>query len=162
MLQCGFVELRGREYSAPRLRRLGIWLRVEGMLLKDVINKEGFRHWYEGELIRAFGYVALGLMLFIFGASALEVFSERGEQHWVWSALTLLGALGGVALGGMSWLRFSRLIARAEILAHQAVCPACKVYGRLQVDDERSDPETHDQVLQCRCNKCHNHWAIYF
>ncbi|MFM1880831.1 MAG: hypothetical protein RLZZ344_1065 [Pseudomonadota bacterium] len=132
------------------------------MLLKEVINRHGFRHWYEGELIRAFGYVALGLVFFIFGASALEFFWEHSEQHWIWSVFKFLAAITGVILGGLSWIRFSRLIARAEILAHQAVCPTCKAYGRLWVDDERSDPETLDRVLQCRCNKCHNLWAIYF
>jgi len=162
MLRCDFVEYASRKCTASILRGRPICLRVHGMLLKEVINKDGFRHWYEGELIRAFGYVALGLLLFVFGASALEIFWERSEEHWIWSALKLVGAFAGVILGGLSWIRFSRLIARAEILAHQAVCPSCKVYGRLQVDDERSDPETLDRVLQCRCNKCHNLWAIYF
>ena len=162
MLQHGFVGCGIPKCTACVLRMCAICLRVKGMLLKDAINKDGFRHWYEGELIRAFGYVALGLLLFIFGASALEIFWERSDEHWVWSALKLVGAFAGVILGGLSWIRFSRLIARAEILAHQAVCPSCKVYGRLQVDDERSDPETLDRVLQCRCNKCHNLWAIYF
>jgi hypothetical protein len=132
------------------------------MLLKDVINRYGFRHWYEGELIRAFGYVALGLMLFIFGASALEIFWQPSEEHWLWSMLKLVGAFAGVILGGLCWIQFSRLIARAEVLAHQAVCPSCKAYGRLKVQDERSDPETLDRVLQCCCNKCHNQWPINF
>lgn len=132
------------------------------MLLKEVINRYGFRHWYEGELIRAFGYVALGLVLFIFGASALEIFWGEHQDHWLWSAFTLVGAFAGVILGGLSWIRFSRLIAQAEILANQAVCTSCKAYGRLTVDDERSDPQTLDRVLQCRCNKCHNTWQIYF
>lgn len=132
------------------------------MVLKNVINKYGFRHWYEGELIRAFGYVALGLVLFIFGASALEIFWEETDAPWVWSVLKLVGAFAGIILGGLSWIRFSSLIARAEILAHQAVCPSCKAYGRLQVEDERSDPETLDRILQCRCNKCQNQWPIFF
>jgi len=132
------------------------------MLLKEIINRHGFRHWYEGELIRAFGYVALGIVLFIFGASALEIFWETKEDYWLWSALKLIGAFGGVILGGLSWIRFSRLIAMAEILANQAVCPSCKAYGRLTVADERSDPETLDRILQCRCNKCHNDWQIFF
>ena len=74
MLQCGFVEWVSRKCAAGILRMRTICLRVNGMLLKEVINKDGFRHWYEGELIRAFGYVALGLLLFVFGASALEIF----------------------------------------------------------------------------------------
>ena len=39
--------------------------------LKDLINEDGFRHWYEGELIRAFGLMALGVLLLILGVSAL-------------------------------------------------------------------------------------------
>ena len=132
------------------------------MSLKTLINKDGFRHWYEGELIRAFGYVALGLLLFIFGASALEIYSDASEEGWVWRGLKLTAAFAGIILGGLCWIRFSRLIARAEILAHQAVCPGCQAYGRLIVHDERSDPSTLDRVLVCQCKKCKHDWSIYY
>lgn len=130
------------------------------LALKEQINAQGFRHWYEGELIRAFGYVALGLVLILFGVTALEMFWSEVEDGWLWRLLKVVGAFLGVGLGGICWLQFSRLIARAEIYAKQAVCPNCKAYGRLIIKDERFDPQTLDRQFFCQCNKCSHQWTI--
>ena len=122
--------------------------------LKELINEDGFRHWYEGELIRAFGLMALGVLLLLLGVSAIEVFFHLGPGWPLDRLAALASSLVGVFCAGLSWLKFSSLIARAELLANQAVCSNCKAYGRLVVDEERLDTETMDRVLNCKCQKC--------
>ncbi|MGA1473534.1 MAG: hypothetical protein ACO326_10285 [Burkholderiaceae bacterium] len=122
--------------------------------LKDLINEDGFRHWYEGELIRAFGLMALGVLLLVLGVSALEVFFNLGPGWPTDRLAALASSLLGVFLAGLCWLKFSSLIARAELLANQAVCSNCNAYGRLVVDEERLNTETMDRILKCSCQKC--------
>ncbi|MFZ9722503.1 MAG: hypothetical protein ACO3WO_07850 [Burkholderiaceae bacterium] len=122
--------------------------------LKELINEDGFRHWYEGELIRAFGLMALGVLLLLLGVSAIEVFFNLGPGWPLDRLAALASSLVGVFCAGLCWLKFSSLIARAELLANQAVCSNCKAYGRLVVDGERLDTETMDRVLNCKCQKC--------
>lgn len=121
---------------------------------KDLINEDGFRHWYEGELIRAFGLMALGVLLLVLGVSALEVFFNLGPGWPTDRLAALASSLLGVFLAGLCWLKFSSLIARAELLANQAVCSNCNAYGRLVVDEERLNTETMDRILKCSCQKC--------
>jgi hypothetical protein len=122
--------------------------------LKELINEDGFRHWYEGELIRAFGLMALGVLLLLLGVSAIEVFFNLGPGWPLDRLAALASSLVGVFCAGLCWLKFSSLIARAELLANQAVCSNCKAYGRLVVDGEGLDTETMDRVLNCKCQKC--------
>ena len=128
--------------------------------LKDLINEDGFRHWYEGELIRAFGLMALGVLLLILGVSALEVFFSLGPGWPLDRLAALASSLIGVFLAGLCWLKFSSLIARAELLANQAVCSNCQAYGRLLVDDERPDTESLERVLNCTCQKCQHRFVM--
>lgn len=128
--------------------------------LKELINEDGFRHWYEGELIRAFGLMALGVLLLLLGVSAIEVFFNLGPGWPLDRLAALASSLVGVFCAGLCWLKFSSLIARAELLANQAVCSNCKAYGRLRVDDERLDTETLDRVLSCTCQKCSHKFVM--
>ena len=128
--------------------------------LKDLINEDGFRHWYEGELIRAFGLMALGVLLLILGVSALEVFFNLGPGWPLDRLAALASSLIGVFLAGLCWLKFSSLIGRAELLANQAVCSNCHAYGRLLVDDERLDSESLERVLNCTCQKCQHGFVM--
>jgi hypothetical protein len=128
--------------------------------LKELINEDGFRHWYEGELIRAFGLMALGVLLLLLGVSAIEVFFNLGPGWPLDRLAALASSLVGVFCAGLCWLKFSSLIARAELLANQAVCSNCKAYGRLVVDDERLDTETLDRVLSCTCQKCSHKFVM--
>ena len=128
--------------------------------LKDLINEDGFRHWYEGELIRAFGLMALGVLLLILGLSALEVFFNLGPGWPLDRLAALASSLIGVFLAGLCWLKFSSLIGRAELLANQAVCSNCQAYGRFLVDDERLDTESLERVLNCICQKCQHRFMM--
>jgi predicted Zn finger-like uncharacterized protein len=129
------------------------------MPLADAIRKHGFTRWYERQLYESFAYLVTGFLALIMMAIALEVSHFRES---VAGFLMLVAvATGGGGLCVVAWIRFNRLLARAEYFAGQAHCPACKVYARFAVVSTRFAPDTMDEcALGVRCRKCAHEWTI--
>ncbi|MCW5632208.1 MAG: hypothetical protein KIT17_02640 [Rubrivivax sp.] len=124
------------------------------MKLAEGIRRVGFRKWYERQLLRSHGHLALTFLCMVGVFGALE--SMRGTGSWaerVEEGLTaLLCALAGV----WALRRYLRLLHHAEFAAHQAECAECKAYGRL--DLVQSDA-TGERVT-VRCRGCGHGWRI--
>jgi len=124
------------------------------MKLAEGIRRHGFRKWYERQLLRSHGHLVLTFMCLVGVFAALE--GMRGTTSWserVEEALTVLLCAGA---GVLTLRRYLSLLQRAELAAHQAECPQCKAYGRL--DLVQSDA-SGDQVT-VRCRGCGHGWRI--
>lgn len=123
------------------------------MGLAEGIRKVGFRKWYERELMSGHAHLVLLLMCVLGVMMALEAstrFASAADQAIDFGAVVLCTAAGLWALR-----RYLARLARAEAIAHQADCPACQAYGRLQCTDDNAE-EVH-----VRCRSCGHSWTIY-
>ncbi len=114
------------------------------------ISKRGFRRWYERELLS--GHV--NLVLLIFAAlgvmGALEAFTFEGSERLPMAA----SVLGAAVVGVWALRRYLGVLARAEMIANQAVCGECQAYGRFDVEHGRS------RSMQVRCRVCGHGWRV--
>jgi predicted Zn finger-like uncharacterized protein len=124
------------------------------MRLADGIRKHGFRKWYERELLRSHGHMALLVMCTLGILGSLEAASSaRTASDRVTDLLTMLVCAGA---GIWSLRRYLYLLSHAEAVANQATCPACQTYARLNLLQASDDGGT---VLVC-CRKCEHRWQI--
>jgi predicted Zn finger-like uncharacterized protein len=124
------------------------------MKLAEGIRRHGFRKWYERELLQSHAHLALTFLCVIGVFAAFEAitsFRSVADQATDVFALLLCGATGLWALR-----RYLYLLSHAEAVAHQADCPNCDTYGRLEL--LQSDA-TGDSV-QVRCRHCQHSWRI--
>lgn len=124
------------------------------MKLAEGIRRHGFRKWYERQLLRSHGHLVLTFLCLVGAFAAFE--GMRGTTAWserVEEALTILLCAG---TGVWTLRRYLSLLHRAELAAHQAECPQCKAYGRL--DLVQSDG-SGDRVT-VRCRGCGHGWRI--
>ena len=124
------------------------------MKLAQGIRKHGFRKWYERELLQSHAHLLLTFLCAIglFAAfEALGKFRSFNDQFTNIAAIAICTAMGIWALR-----RYLHLLMHAEVTAHQADCPGCKVYGRFNVE---SESERDSSVLVC-CSKCQHRWTI--
>ena len=124
------------------------------MKLAEGIRRHGFRKWYERELLQGHAHLAFTFLCMIGIFAALD--SLRDATTWrgrLGDGVTLLLCL---AAGLWSLRRYLYLLKHAEVAAHQAECPACKTYGRLELVQSDSSGET----VQVRCKQCANVWRI--
>jgi hypothetical protein len=124
------------------------------MKLAEGIRKHGFRKWYERELLK--GHAHLVLLLFC----ALGIMAAI-EAAWRYRSLTdqlidIAALLVCAAVGVWAVRRYLYLLNHAEMVAHQADCPACQAYGRLELV---AVDGSGDRV-QVRCRKCAHEWRI--
>ena len=124
------------------------------MGLADGIRKHGFRKWYERELMAGHAYMVLALLALLGGLGALELYT--GHPPGSKPLVNLMSMLLCAAIGWWSVRRYLYLLAHAEFAAHQAVCPGCKVYGKLELASD----ELSDDQLRVRCKKCRHGWTI--
>ena len=124
------------------------------MELGDGLRKHGFRTWYRKELTRSH----LGLLLLVLSTVGVLASAELVGRHMPMSnrlgALVLMIVCGGISL--WSARRYFYVMARAEHVASQAICPHCRTYGRLAL--ERDDPQ--HESLQVSCRNCRHLWRI--
>lgn len=133
----------------------------------DRIRTDGFRRWYERQLIECHAWLVswfLGLILLV---SGVELFGAgRGSR-----LVGVLLLLGGLAVTLFSWARYRLLLEIAERLGEQAACPACDTYAKFSIDasgpnpmPDGGDPSLEDHGggiwLRARCRKCGNEWVI--
>jgi ABC-type nickel/cobalt efflux system permease component RcnA len=128
------------------------------MAIPTDIRQRGFTKWYERELLRSHSHLVLLLLCALAALGAVEAFSQPGSNR----LLMVASLLVATALGVWSVRRYLFHLARAEYVANQASCPACKVYGRWKVETiEAGDEATGaPPAMQVCCRKCGHLWRI--
>ncbi|MFM2187932.1 MAG: hypothetical protein ACO26F_02030 [Burkholderiaceae bacterium] len=121
--------------------------------LADGIREVGFKRWYQRELLSGHAQLVLLILSTVGFIGCLEVMStlHSGER-----LLNAFYAVLCAAAGAWALRRYLFLLMRAESIAHQANCPSCGTYGRLQVVEEH--PEQQDITVLCR--RCKATWRI--
>ena len=116
------------------------------MTLADGIRKHGFRKWYERELLQSPAHMGFPFLCVIGIFAAFEAASHwRGLQDQLLNgaAVLLCSSIGLWALQ-----RYLHLLTHAESVAHQADCPHCAAYGRLELI--KSDASGNEVDLRAR------------
>jgi ABC-type nickel/cobalt efflux system permease component RcnA len=125
------------------------------------LRARGFRRWYERELTRSHLHLVLLLLCAVALMAAMEAFSthQGGQPLLMVASMLIAGVLGVWALR-----RYLFHLMRAELIAHQAVCPQCQAYGRWRVEShaEARASEGADAAAstEVRCSKCGHGWTI--
>lgn len=124
------------------------------MKLAEGIRRLGFRKWYERELLQSHAHLVLTFLCIIGVFAALEALTHyRSLADQAADLATLLLSAGA---GLWALRRYLYLLSHAEAVAHQAECPQCKTYGRLEL---LASDATGDTV-QVRCRHCTHVWRI--
>ena len=133
----------------------------------DRIRTDGFRRWYERQLIECHAWLVSWFLGVIVLVSGIEV-AGAGSASRIAGALMVLG---GLAVTLYSWKRYHLLLEIAERLGEQAVCPGCKAYGKFRVRSSGPAPlpDGGDPVLEnnggsvwlrAQCRKCGDEWML--
>lgn len=133
----------------------------------DRIRTDGFRKWYERQLIECHAWLLSWFLALIVLISGLELAGSGAGRRMTGAALIL----GGLALTLYSWRRYRLLLDVAERLGEQAACPTCNAYGKFSVPasgpfplPDGGDPVLDDSRgsvwLRARCRKCSGEWVI--
>jgi hypothetical protein len=125
------------------------------MRLADGVRKRGFRKWYERELLQGHAHLVLTFFCLIGLFAAFEALGKN--RDWLDQAVDLLAIAACSLIGLWALRRYLYFLHHAEAAANQADCPACKTYGRFQVDTV--DEQQLAMVVQCR--KCEHRWTIF-
>ena len=124
------------------------------MKLAEGLRTQGFRKWYERELLHSHAHL---LLLFVCSIGLLASFGAYDARSALLErSLDVLTIVLLVAVALWSLRRYLYLLLHAEQVANQAVCAGCKTYGRLLLVHARGDGE-HVTV---RCRKCDHEWTI--
>lgn len=125
----------------------------------STIREQGFRRWYERQLVESHLWLVTGLLALIMMALTVEMVDVRGSFRGL--AVIIVVGGGGAALTWYAWLRFTRQLALAEHLAGQATCASCREYAKLEVVAVHADPEAAaGSSLRVRCRRCSHGWTI--
>ena len=119
------------------------------------IQHRGFRHWYERELLR--GHANL-LLLVLSAVGAVGAVEAAGGAHGADRLLLTGCAVTALGVGVHAMRRYLARIARAEHLAHQAVCPQCRSYARWRLEGEGGDAD--GAPLRAHCRDCGHRWRL--
>lgn len=127
------------------------------MNLAQQINRHGFRRWYEHQLVVGHLHLLGGFLALIAMLAGLETLDVRAGPASALMLLALTAACGVVALA--SWRRFMELMARAEVCAGNATCPACGAWGRLRALGAEPSARAPRWVSVC-CKTCNANWQL--
>lgn len=133
----------------------------------DRIRTDGFRRWYERQLIECHAWLVtwfLGLIVLVAG---IEVAGSGAGLRLTGASL----ALAGLAVTVFSWSRYRLLLEVAERLGEQAVCPGCNAYARFAIDasgpvpmPDGGDPSLENHGggvwMRAHCRKCGREWMM--
>ncbi len=133
----------------------------------DRIRTEGFRRWYERQLIECHAWLVSCFLGMIAVASGMEVAGQAGMRP-----VGMAVALGGLVVAAWSWERYRIMLKVAEQFGEQAACPACLVYSRFSVtaSGPAEMPDGGDPGLEKRsggvwiracCRKCGEEWTLH-
>ncbi len=124
------------------------------MNLADGIRKHGFRKWYERELLQSHAHLALTFCCVI---GVFAAFEASSRFHSLADRITdFLAVLLSAGIGVWALRRYLYLLSHAEAVAHQADCPQCGTYGRLEL----LPGAAADGAVAVRCRKCGHAWQI--
>ncbi len=131
--------------------------------IASAIAAQGFRRWYERQLVRCHLQLLLLVLCLMGLLGALEAFGQARQEGRPWWLMALCFGLAGV-LGIVALRRYLFLLMRAEHIANQAHCPACKAYGRWRLERGELAPSTTDgpAPLQACCRVCPARWPIHY
>jgi hypothetical protein len=132
----------------------------------DRIRTDGFRRWYERQLIECHAWLVSWFLGVILLVSGLEVAGAAASRL---TGVLLL--VGGLAVTLYSWKRYHLLLEVAERLGEQASCPGCKAYGKFRIESsgpaplpDGGDPVLEDHGggvwLRAKCRKCGDEWMM--
>ncbi len=121
--------------------------------LYDGIRTVGFRKWYERELLSSHAHMVLAFLSLIGLMAAFEAFSGGNLADKLFDAVAIVACAG---VGIWALRRYLYLLMNAEVIANQANCPQCKVYGLFTA---LSEDKMHGHT-QVRCRKCAHEWQI--
>jgi hypothetical protein len=131
---------------------VGLW-RSE---LSRGIREQGFRKWYERELISSHAHLVLTFLCMIGVLAAFEAYERSAPvSDQIVDVLAILICTG---VGIWALRRYLYLLLHAEATANQATCPGCQAYARFDLAGEVAGPEP--AVLAVRCRKCQTGWEI--
>ncbi len=124
------------------------------MKLAEGIRRHGFRKWYERELLQSHAHLALTFLCMVGVFAALEAaFRYRTLADQL---VDIVAVLVCAATGVWALRRYLFLLTHAEAVAHQADCPQCQAYGRLEL----LQSDATGQTVQVRCRQCGHVWRI--
>ena len=137
------------------------------MAALDRIRTDGFRRWYERQLIECHAWLVSWFLGVIALVSGLEV-AGSGPASRVPGAALLLA---GLAVTVYSWKRYHLLLEVAERLGEQATCPGCNAYAKFKIQSsgptplpDGGDPALEDHGggvwLRAQCRKCGGEWMM--
>lgn len=126
------------------------------MAIPGDIRKRGFRKWYEGQLLVSHSHLVLLLLCGVAALGAVEAFGQQGSQKLLMALALALSA----AIGAWAIRRYLTFLMRAEAIANQATCPACKAYGRWRVESEEPPDAEGGGAITVGCRGCGHHWRI--
>lgn len=127
--------------------------------IQQSIQKQGFRKWYERQLLTGHSHLVLVVLCALAVAGAVELFSRQPDT----GRLQMLASVAvSAAIGIWALRRYLFLLVRAELIANQAVCAACQTYGRWVIEAQTAADEATEQPAQMRvcCRKCEARWLI--
>ena len=124
------------------------------MKLAEGIRRHGFRTWYERELLHSHAHLALSFLCLIGIFAAVE--AAMRFRGWADQLFDIFATLLLVATGLWALRRYLHLLHHAELAAHQAECPQCKAYGRLQL----LQADDSGEYVQVVCRACQHVWLI--
>jgi len=122
--------------------------------LSEGIRRHGFRKWYERQLLRSHGHLALTFICLVGVFAAFEALRTVGGTAD--QASDVAAMLLCIAVGLWSLRRYLFLLSHAEAVAHQADCPTCGTYARFTLVQADA---TGEQVRVC-CRQCTHEWLI--
>ncbi|MFP5464355.1 MAG: hypothetical protein ACLGHR_06275 [Gammaproteobacteria bacterium] len=128
------------------------------MAISTSIRQRGFAKWYERELLVGHAHLVLLVLCALGVLGSLEAFGQAGSER----LLMALSLLVSAAIGVLALRRYLFHLMRAELIANQANCPACEVYGRWHI--ESADPgdaaSGRPEAMQVCCRCCRHRWRI--
>ncbi len=133
----------------------------------DRIRTQGFRRWYERQLVECHAWLLSWFLGVIVLISGVELVGGAGPERR--SGALLLAA--GLFVTLYSWQRYRLMLEVAERLGEQAACPECKAYAKFAVKSSGPQPmpDGGDPALEkrgggiwlrARCRKCGGEWMI--
>jgi len=129
------------------------------MDIPQSIQRQGFRKWYERQLLTGHAHLVLVVLCAVTVVGALEAHFSQPDS----SRLQMLAnVVASAAIGAWALRRYLFLLMRAEFIANQAVCATCKSYGRWAIESQTDPDERTEQPpqMRVRCRKCEARWVI--
>lgn len=128
------------------------------------IRTQGFRRWYERQLIGSHAWLVSCFLGILATASGIEILTAARLP-----GVTLL--IVGAGLSVHSWRCYRSMLSLAERLAERAACPQCGAYGQFAVTAAQpqplpsgSDPQLEDLDAALRidveCRRCQQRWRL--